>query len=97
MSVEDMVALERGPDRRGGFMIVVLANGTHFMIRYFVDFAFVATYFVSFDEFFMAMHAEIQMAEIVFGQPSNEGGGNEKWVSSIFGAGRRRHNVRRIA
>jgi hypothetical protein len=42
VSVEDMVAFEGGPDGSGGFVIIVLADGTHFTIRYFVDFAFVA-------------------------------------------------------
>ena len=43
LPMEDMVAFEGGPDGRGGFMVVVLTDGTHFVIRYFVDFAFVAT------------------------------------------------------
>ena len=42
-TMENMVAFEGGPDRSGGFVIVVLADGAHFMIRYFIDFAFVAT------------------------------------------------------
>jgi len=82
--VEDMVAFEGCPDGRGGIVIIVLTDGTHFMIRYFIDFAFVAADFVSFNEFFLAMHAEIQMTEIVFGQPGNEDGRNEKWISSVF-------------
>jgi hypothetical protein len=96
MFVEDVVAFERGPDGRGGFMVVVLTDGTHFVIRYFVDFAFVAADFVSFNEFFLAMVAEIQMTEIVFGQPGNEDGCNEKWISSVFGSGSGRHNVWRF-
>jgi len=40
--MENVVAFEGGPDGSGGFVIVVLADGAHFMIRYFVDFAFVA-------------------------------------------------------
>jgi len=41
-TMENVVAFEGGPDGSGGFVIVVLADGAHFMIRYFVDFAFVA-------------------------------------------------------
>jgi len=93
LSMEDMVAFEGGPDGRGGFVIVILADGTHFVIRYFVDFAFVAADFVSFNEFFLAMVAEIQMTEIVFGQFGNEDGCNEKWISSVFGSGSGRHNI----
>jgi hypothetical protein len=40
--MEDMVAFEGGPYGSGGFVIVVLADGTHFFIRYFVDFACIA-------------------------------------------------------
>jgi hypothetical protein len=70
--MKDMVAFEGGPDGRGGFVIIVLADGAHFMVRYFVDFAFITTYFVSFNKFFLAMVAEIQMTKIVFGQLGNE-------------------------
>lgn len=40
--MEDVIAFERGPDGGGGFVIIVLADGAHFFICYFVDFAFVA-------------------------------------------------------
>ena len=95
--MENMVAFEGGPDGSGGFVIVVLADGAHFFICYFVDFTFIAAYFVSFDKFFMAMHAEIQLTEIVFGQFGNECGGNKKWIGSFFGSGGRCHNIGRFA
>jgi hypothetical protein len=78
-------------------MIVVLANGAHFTIGYFTDLACIATFFASFNEFFIAMITEVQMIEIVFGELGNQGGSNKKRFSTFFGSCGRRHDVRRIA
>jgi hypothetical protein len=57
--MEDMFAFECGPDGRSFFVIFILADGTHFMVRYFINFTCIAALFASFNEFFIAMVAEI--------------------------------------